>query len=75
MLRVSGMGCTACSAKVQDTLVAVPGVAAAAVDLEAESATLRLDDEFCEERECCEVDVWKEAVRALDAAGFEGQMA
>uniref|UniRef100_A0A7S0Q4C2 HMA domain-containing protein n=1 Tax=Coccolithus braarudii TaxID=221442 RepID=A0A7S0Q4C2_9EUKA len=64
MLRVIGMGCTACTAKVQDALAAVPGVAAAAVDLEAESATLRLDGSYCE------VDVREEAVKALDAAGF-----
>ena len=69
MLRVSGMGCTACTAKVQDALAAVPGVAAAAVDLEAESATLRLDGAYRE------VDVGEEAVKALDAAGFEGEMA
>ena len=75
MLRVSGMGCSACSAKVQDTLVAVAGVAAVAVDLEAESATLQLDGEFCEERDLCEADVWEEAMRALDAAGFGGQLA
>ena len=65
-LRVSGMGCSACSAKVQDALTAVPGIAAAAVDLEAESATLRLDGAYRE------VDVWEEAVQALDAAGFGG---
>ena len=65
-LRVSGMGCSACSAKVQDALAAVPGIAAAAVDLEAESATLRLDGAYRE------VDVWEEAVQALDAAGFGG---
>ena len=69
MLRVSGMGCTACTAKVQDALATVPGVAAAAVDLEAESATLRLDGAYRK------VDVWEEAVKALDAAGFGGKMA
>ena len=69
MLRVSGMGCTACTAKVQDALAAVPGVTAAAVDLEAESATLRLEGAYRE------VDVWEEAVKALGAAGFEGKMA
>ena len=69
MLRVSGMGCSACTAKVQDALAAVPGVAAAAVDLEAESATLRLDGAYRE------VDVGEEAVKALDAAGFAGKMA
>ena len=69
MMRVSGMGCTACSAKVQDALAAVPGVAAAAVDLEAESATLQLDGAHRE------TDVWEEAMKALDAAGFGGKMA
>ena len=69
MLRVSGMGCTACTAKVQDALAAVPGVAAAAVDLDAESATLRLNVAYRE------ADVCEEAVKALDAAGFSGKMA
>ena len=69
MMRVSGMGCSACSAKVQGALAAVPGVAAAAVDLEGESATLQLDGA------CREMDVREEAMKALDAAGFAGKMA
>ena len=41
--RVEGMGCTACTAKVQRTVEALPGVAGCSVQLEAGEAVVRLD--------------------------------
>ena len=41
-LRVSGMSCASCVAAVEDAACAVPGVAAAAVNLLAETATVKL---------------------------------
>jgi len=43
LLRVSGMGCTACSVKVKATLGALPGVRSAEVDFGASSARLQID--------------------------------
>ena len=42
--RVEGMGCTACSAKVQSTVEALPGVAGCSVQLEGGKAKVRLDE-------------------------------
>jgi copper chaperone CopZ len=42
--RVEGMGCTACTAKVQKTVEALPGVAGCRVQLEGGEARVRLDE-------------------------------
>ena len=42
--RVEGMGCTACTAKVQCTVEALPGVAGCSVQLEGGSAMVHLDE-------------------------------
>ena len=42
--RVEGMGCTACTAKVQRTVEALPGVAGCSVQLEGGKAKVRLDE-------------------------------
>jgi Cu+-exporting ATPase len=41
-LRISGMSCASCVAKVEEAALTVPGVAAATVNLLAETATVRL---------------------------------
>ena len=45
-LRVSGMSCASCVAKVEEAAMTVPGVASATVNLLAETATVRLAKAF-----------------------------
>ena len=69
-LHVSGMGCTACTAKVQSTVEAVDGVARCEVRLEDGSARVHLSpqngDSLAVQRACEE---------ALQAAGFAAEPA
>jgi Cu+-exporting ATPase len=60
-LRVVGMHCAACVARVEQALGSVPGVAEATVNLATERATLRLDS-------AVEVEA---LVRAARSAGYE----
>ena len=76
-LKVSGMGCTACTAKVQAALEQVDGVAACAVDLAAGSATITLDDAAskssaaaAEAPDAVQHGVESRARAAIAAAGF-----
>ena len=67
-LTVNGMGCTACTAKVQGALESVPGVAAASVTLETGSASVRVARD-------ADAGVEQRAIAALVQAGFEASMA
>ena len=67
-LRVSGMGCTACTAKVYTTLSAVDGVDACDVALESGTATLRLQADVL-----APAEVEQKAIDAVIAAGFRAE--
>ena len=67
-LRVSGMGCTACTAKVYTTLSAVDGVDACDVALESGTATLRLQADGL-----APAEVEQKAIDAVIAAGFRAE--
>lgn len=73
-LRVGGMGCTACTAKVQGALEAIPGVASCEVVLESGSARLRLEGTV-EGQADGGLAIKRQAVSALEAAGFEASPA
>jgi copper chaperone CopZ len=71
-LRVGGMGCTACTVKVQSALEAVPGVAGCAIELETGSARLRLAPRpVSEDPEASVSSIERRAIMAVEAAGFE----
>ncbi len=64
-LNVEGMMCMHCKATVEKALSAVPGVTAAAVDLEAKTATVT-----------CEANVLDaDLCAAVEKKGFKAQMA
>lgn len=65
-LRVTGMGCTACSVKVKRTLQALDGVEGCDVNFEKASATLRLARDGTPSAQAVVVA----AAAALEAAGF-----
>ena len=70
-IRVDGMGCTACSAKVKATLEGVEGVSACTVAFEEGLAQLQLDSSgfgAADERAA----VQERAIAALVKAGFDG---
>jgi len=65
-LQVSGMGCTACTAKVKAALESIEGVAGCEVALEEATATLRLGGGAAAQTAAVEA----EAIAAVTAAGF-----
>jgi len=63
LLTVSGMTCGGCAAAVSRALTGIPGVVAARVDLSAGRATVTGTAQP------------QELIRALEAAGFGGELA
>ena len=70
-LAVSGMGCTACTAKVQAALSKVEGVAACTVDLAAGTATLQLADAPPPPIEGGEREGWEAEATGMGGVGLE----
>ncbi|MDD6050474.1 MAG: heavy metal-associated domain-containing protein [Clostridiales bacterium] len=64
-LLVEGMMCMHCKATVEKALSAVPGVTAAAVDLEAKTATVHCGEDVTDEALCA----------AVEKKGFKATMA
>ena len=71
-LRVGGMGCTACTAKVKGALEAMPEVASATVDLQTESASLQLVGASADDSEFRQ-RVTARVTTTLKDAGFEAR--
>ena len=67
-LRVGGMGCTACTAKVKGALEAMPEVASATVDLQTGSASLQLVGASADDSE-----FRRRMTTTLKDAGFEAR--
>ena len=69
-LRVSGMGCTACTVKVQGALESLPGVASCEVALESGTVELRLEEPADREQAPSRLAVEQKARQAIVDAGF-----
>ena len=67
--RVEGMGCTACTAKVQRTVEALPGVAGCSVQLEGGEAVVRLDEVAAVDARMASA-LQRSVASALKEAGF-----
>ena len=67
--RVEGMGCTACTAKVQRTVEALPGVAGCSVQLEGGEAMVRLDEVAAVDTRMASA-LQRSVAAALKEAGF-----
>ena len=69
-LRVDGMGCTACTVKVQGALEKLPGVAFCEVALESGTVELRLEEAADREQAPSRLAVEQQARQAIVDAGF-----
>ena len=70
-VRVGGMGCTACTAKVKGALEAMPEVLSATVSLQTESASLRLVNTARSSAAVDDSDFRRRVASTLIDAGFE----
>ena len=72
-LQVSGMGCTACTLKVQTALEKLDGVSSCSVDLKTGAAKLLLDEAPRGDDDHDATELARRAVEAVEKAGFETQ--